>query len=190
MNSVATSPSIESQFYQIGLVRRLDRWLHVLPPTPLVVEIAPGYVAAARWGKSRGHLDSSATEPLSLGSVMPSPVEINVTQPDAVRSALRSVFARVSERGSPLALLVPDQVVRIFILPFDSLPRQTEEALPLLRWRLKKSVPFDVEETVISWMRQAGPQGNLEVVTAIARKGIIREYEEIVESLGGRVCVV
>ena len=31
--------------------------------------------------------------------------------------------------------------------------------LPLLRWRLKKSVPFDVDETVVSWMRQAGRAG-------------------------------
>ena len=60
----------------------------------------------------------------------------------------------------------------------------------MLRWRLKKSVPFDVDETVVSWMRQAGPQGNLEVVTAVARKGIIREYEEIVESLGARNVIV
>ena len=122
-----------------------------------------------------------------MGSVMPSTVETNITQPDAVRSALRAVFNRVPDRGTPIALLVPDPVVRVFILPFDSLPRRVDEALPLLRWRLKKSVPFDVDETVVSWFRQGGPhQGNLEVVTAIARKGIIREYEEIIESLGAR----
>ncbi|HVB55801.1 MAG TPA: hypothetical protein VNE63_05115 [Candidatus Acidoferrales bacterium] len=190
MSSIASSPNLENRFYQNGLVRRIDRWLNVMPHSPLVVEIASDHVAAARWGSSRGHLESCALEALQLGSVMPSPVEINVTQPDAVRSALRAVFARVPDRGTPLVLLVPDPVVRVFILSFDSLPRRADEALPLLRWRLKKSVPFDVEETVISWMRQAGPQGNLEVVAAIARKGIIREYEEIIESLGGRVSVV
>ncbi len=62
--------------------------------------------------------------------------------------------------------------------------------MPLLRWRLKKSVPFDVDETVVSWMRQAGNTGNLEVVTAVARQKIIREYEEIVESLDAKVGVV
>ena len=52
-------------------------------------------------------------------------------------------------------------------------------------------MPFDVDETVVSWMRQAGPhQGNLEVVTAIARKGIIREYEEMLESLGLATSIV
>ncbi len=129
-------------------------------------------------------------EPLQVGSIMASPVETNVTQPDAVRSALRAVFNRVPDRGAPLALLVPDLVVRVFILPFDSLPRRAEEALPVLRWRLKKSVPFDVDDTVVSWMRQAGPHGNLEVVTAIARRSILREYEEIVESLGARNIIV
>ena len=59
---------------------------------------------------------------------MPSPVDTNVTQPDAVRSALRSVLARVPDRGNPVALLVPDPVVRVFILPFESLPRRAEEA--------------------------------------------------------------
>ena len=55
---------------------------------------------------------------------------------------------------------------------------------------LYKSVPFDVDETVVSWMRQAGREGNLEVVTAVARQRIIREYEEILNSLGAGSAVV
>ena len=115
---------------------------------------------------------------------MASPVETNITQPDAVRSALRAVFQSRSGPWRSVALLVPDPVVRVFILPFDTLPRRADEALPLLRWRLKKSVPFDMDETVVSWTRQSGRDGNLEVVTAVARQRIIREYEEIVESVG------
>ncbi len=191
MNSLtAKVPTLESRFFQVGLVRRLDQWLNVMPHPPMVVEIASDHVAAAHWGKSHGYVDACAIEPLQVGSVMASPVETNVTQPDAVRSALRAVFNRVPLSGAPLALLVPDLVVRVFILPFDSLPRRQDEAMPVLRWRLKKSVPFDVDDTVVSWMRQAGPHGNLEVVTAIARKTILREYEEIVESLGARNCIV
>jgi type IV pilus assembly protein PilM len=168
----------------------VDRWLHAMPHPSLVVEIAADHVAAARWASTGGRLDASAEESLPAGAVMPSPIETNVTQPDTVRSALRRVFGRVPHRGAPLALLVPDPVVRVFILPFESLPRRSEEALPLLRWRLKKSVPFDVEETVVSWMRQKGRDGNLEVVTAVARQQIIREYEQIVQSLGGHAGVV
>jgi type IV pilus assembly protein PilM len=75
-------------------------------------------------------------------------------------------------------------------LTFDNLPRKAQDALPLLRWRLKKSVPFDVDETVVSWNRQDGREGNLEVVIAVARQQIVREYEQIVESLGAHAGVV
>src|SRR5271155_267624 len=187
---MTATDSVATQFYRVGLVGRIDRWLHAMPHPSLVVEIAGEHVAAARWGKRLGQLDGVAVESLPLGAVMPSTVETNITQPEVVRSALRRVFTRIPDRGAPIALLVPDLVVRVFILPFDNLPRNAEEALPLLRWRLKKSVPFDVDETVVSWMRQNGHEGNLEIVTAVARQQILREYEQIIESLGGRPSVV
>jgi type IV pilus assembly protein PilM len=188
LSNANASASLAARFYQLGPVRRIDRWLQAMPRPDLVIEIASGHVAVARWNGST--LESASAEALSTGSVMASPLEANVTQPDAVRSALRAALNRVPSRGTPFALLIPDPVVRVFILPFDTLPRGADEALPLLRWRLKKSVPFDMDETVVSWMRQSGREGNLEVVTAVARQRIIREYEEIVESVTGPASVV
>src|SRR5580698_6342327 len=172
-----------TQFFNLGPIRRLDRWLNAMPHPSLVAEISSTHVAAAQWSKIGGHLEAYAVEPLPVGAVMASPVDANVIQPEAVRTALRKVFSRVPPRGAPMALLIPDPVVRVFILPFETLPRRADEALPLLRWRLKKSVPFDVDETVVSWMRQTGKENALEVVTAVARQRIVREYEDLVEAL-------
>ena len=180
---MTSSPSLGTQFFNLGPVRRIERWLSAMPHPSLVVEISSTHVAAAQWSKVGGHLENHAVEPLPVGAVMASPVDANVIQPEAVRTALRKVLNRVPPRGAPLALLIPDPVVRVFILPFDMLPRRADEALPLLRWRLKKSVPFDVDETVVSWMRQTGKEGALEVVTAVARQRIVREYEDLVEPL-------
>jgi type IV pilus assembly protein PilM len=190
LTSLTASDRAANPSYTVGLLGRVERWLHAMPHPSLVVEIAAGHVAAARWGKRLGHLEGVAVESLPLGAVMPSTVETNIPQPDAVRSALRRVLTRIPDRGAPIALLVPDLVVRVFILPFENLPRKASEALPLLRWRLKKSVPFDVDETVVSWNRQGGHEGNLEVVTAVARQQIVREYEQVVESLGAYPGVV
>jgi type IV pilus assembly protein PilM len=180
---LTSSPSLGTQFFNLGPVRRIERWLSAMPHPSLVVEISSTHVAAAQWSKVGGHLENHAVEPLPVGAVMASPVDANVIQPEAVRTALRKVLNRVPPRGAPLALLIPDPVVRVFILPFETLPRRTDEALPLLRWRLKKSVPFDVDETVVSWMRQTGKENALEVVTAVARQRIVREYEDLVEPL-------
>lgn len=173
-----------------GLVHKIDRWLNAMPHPALVIEIASSHAAAARWAHNRGNLESYAVEPVGEGAIVASPVDPNIVKPDSVRSALRRVLSRVPARGPDVALLIPDPVVRVFILPFETFPRRADEALPLLRWRLKKSVPFDVDETVVSWMRQAGRDGNLEILTAVARQRIVREYEEIVESLDAKVGVV
>jgi type IV pilus assembly protein PilM len=184
LTSFSTAPSTPES----GGLSRLQRWLGVMPHPEPVVEIAATHVAAARWDSAS--LTSYAAEQLPVGAVMPSPVDTNITQPAAVQTALRRVFSRIGELNGPVALLVPDPVVRVFILPFDTLPRRTDDALPLLRWRLKKIVPFDVEETSISYSRQKARDGSLEVVAAVARKKIVREYEEIVEALGAAPTVV
>ena len=190
MSSFPSQSTLASDFFQIGLVRRIENWLQTMPHPSVVVEIAEPYVAVARWAGKSGQLEELAVEPLPAGAVMPSTLETNVAQPESVRTALRRLFSRVSIAGVPVALIVPDLVVRVLILPFDNLPRRSREALPLLKWRLKKSVPFDVDETTISWMRQTGREGALEIVTAVSRQPIVREYETLIESLGGRVGVV
>ncbi|MGA7917120.1 MAG: hypothetical protein WCA00_17930 [Candidatus Acidiferrales bacterium] len=187
---MTSSATLTTRFFELAPVKRLERWLNAMPHPSLVVEIASTHVAAAHWSKTGGHLESHAIEPLPVGAVMPSPVDANVVQPDAVRSALRKVLNRVPVHDAPLALLIPDPVVRVFILPFDTLPRRADEAVPLLRWRLKKSVPFDMDETVVSWMRQSGREGTLEIVTAVARQRIVREYEDILEPLNATARVV
>jgi type IV pilus assembly protein PilM len=94
------------------------------------------------------------------------------------------VFSRLRAKDEEVALLVPDAVIRVFVLHFDVFPRKAEEAIPMLRWRLKKSVPFEAEETLISYMRQAPRNDGVDIVTGLARLRIVREYESLVESMG------
>jgi len=55
----------------------------------------------------------------------------------------------------------------------------------MLRWKLKKSVPFEADETLISYMRQAPREAGVDVCQpALARLRIIREYESLVEGVG------
>jgi type IV pilus assembly protein PilM len=78
----------------------------------------------------------------------------------------------------------------VFVQHFEDFPRTSEEAIPMLRWKLKKSVPFEVDETLLSYMRQAPRVDGVDVVTAIARLRIIREYEGLAEQAALRPGVV
>jgi type IV pilus assembly protein PilM len=162
----------------------MARWLDAIPHPLIACEIAADYVAAARWTRGGMGLDSFAIEPLPPGAVFPTPVENNIVDAAEVRAAMGSVFTRLRAKNEDIALLLPDSVIRVFVLHFDVFPRKAEEAIPILRWRLKKSVPFEAEETLISYMRQNPREDGVDIVTALARLRIVREYESLVESAG------
>jgi type IV pilus assembly protein PilM len=150
---------------------------------PLAIEISPDRVAAARWARS-GAVDGFAVEPLPPGSLVPSAVEANMVNPAALKAAVASVCERLRAKNEDIALILPDPVIRVFVQHFDEFPRSHQEAIPMLRWKLKKSVPFESDETLISYMRQAPREDGVDVVTALARLRIIREYESLAEGAG------
>lgn len=162
----------------------MARWLDSAPHPPIACEFAADYVAAARWNRTGTGLDSFAIEALPPGAISPTPVELNVLDATEVRSAVGRVFSRLRAKSEDVALLLPDSVIRVFVLHFDVFPRKAEEAIPILRWRLKKSVPFEAEETLISYMRQNPREEGVDIVTGLARMRIVREYESLVESVG------
>lgn len=167
-----------------GIWSGLRSWLDAMPHPAMACEIAAGHVAVAAWTGGRLGLDGFALEPLHEGTIAVSPVEPNVVDATAVRGALERALNKVHAGAREVALLLPDQVVRVFILHFDSFPRRADEAEPLLRWRLKKSVPFDVEEAVVSYMTQPARGDGVDVLASIARRKIVRQYEEILEAAG------
>jgi type IV pilus assembly protein PilM len=181
---LSSTDSVRQGIYQSGFVRRVARWLDSIPHPLIACEIAADYVAAARWNRGGTGLDGFAVEALPPGAIFPTAVESNLVDAAEVRSAVGRVFSRLRAKNEDVALLLPDSVIRVFVLHFDVFPRKADEAIPILRWRLKKSVPFEAEETLISYMRQSPREDGVDIVTGLARLRIVREYESLVESVG------
>src|SRR3989442_8355261 len=59
----------------------------------------------------------------------------------------------------------------LFVQHFEDFPRSAAEAVPMLRWKLKKSVPFEADETLISYMRQAPRETGIDVRSEERRVG-------------------
>ena len=108
-----------------------------------------------------------AVEPLPPGAIGPRPWKPTCSTPRKCAPRWPRCLSSLRVKGQDVALLVPDPVIRVFVLHFDVFPRSTAEAIPLLRWRLKKSVPFEAEETLISFMRQAPREEGVDIVTGL-----------------------
>jgi type IV pilus assembly protein PilM len=181
--------AIREGIYKVDAVRRFLRWLDATPHPALAIEISPERVAGVRYGRSGTHI-SYDIEELPKGAIVASAIEANLQNAAAVKAAIASVCQTIGAKDEDAALLVPDPVIRVFVQHFDEFPRNAEEAVPMLRWKLKKSVPFEVEETLLSYMRQAPKAEGVDVVTAIARLRIVKEYESLLEEATLRPGVV
>lgn len=186
MSNIATTRSAASR---LGFASKLMRWMDAPPHPPLAFEISQDRVAGARFTHA-GALEKYSIEDLPKGAIVPSAIETNLANATTVNDAFRRIAKELEAEDEDAALLLPDPVIRVFVQHFDDFPRGQQEAIPMLRWKLKKSVPFEVDETLISFMRQAPPEQGVDVVTAIARLRIVKEYEALLESASLRPGVV
>lgn len=126
-----------------------------------------------------------AFEPLPQNAFEPSVHQANLQRPDAVANAMRRALGQLSLRGKQVTLMVPDLAVRVFVLDFDSLPAKAAEALPVLRFRLRKMVPFDVETAGLSYQLLPASKDELvRVLVVVIPSSILAEYEAVVREAG------
>jgi type IV pilus assembly protein PilM len=150
---------------------------------PAAVEITPeGILAAAI--PALGQPPVYAFVPLAAGALLPGIGEPNLRAPEAVAAAIRSALDQVSPRSRSVTLVIPDTVVRVFVLDFDSLPAKPAEAYPVLRFRLRKMVPFDVEHAGLSYQVLVEKKEEVKVLAAVLPGPVLAEYESVVRAAG------
>ena len=149
----------------------------------MACEIAADRVIAARAADSRQVLDLCSTSELAPGCVVPDLTEGNLRQPDTVVSALREVLGNVGARSRDVTAVLPDAAVRVALLDFETLPQKQEEAEGVVRFRLRKSLPFDVDKAKVSYQAQTS-NGTVRVVAAVVLNSVIEEYEAVIREAG------
>jgi type IV pilus assembly protein PilM len=107
-----------------------------------------------------------------------------VRSPEALANAIRTALGQVSPRSRAVTLVLPDTAVRVFVLDFDALPGKADEAYPVLRFRLRKMVPFDVEHAGLSYQVLVENRNEVRVLAAVMPGPILAEYEAAVHQAG------
>ena len=144
------------------------------PPPAMVFEISEAGIAAARIG-ARTEMDF---QPLKDGTLTVSPLKENVADPDDFMQAVRALSrTQAARKRKDVALILPDFSARISVLDFDSFPTDAKEQASLIRFRLKRSVPFDVEAAAMSFSVQTGAHKKVDVVVVMAPLEIVARYE-------------
>lgn len=153
-----------------------NKLVHLLqdPIPDFAFEIAESGIAWAR--PAAGSL--SAFQPLGEGVLSVSPLADNVLKPDAFADKVRAIVSSAgsSRKRRNAVLILPDYCARVAVLEFDHFPSDAKEQMSLVRFRMKKSVPFDVETAAVSFHPQT--KGSVtDVVVVVAALEIVARYE-------------
>ena len=148
------------------------------PGPALACEITTDHVIAGRLGESGNLVEFYTARELPAGALKPSLSAANVQDRDALRTAIASALSAVGGKGRDVAVILPDAAIRVALLDFETLPERSQELDPLLRFRLKKSVPFDIEQAALSYQVDRNA-ATTTVIAAVAPRTVIEEYESL-----------
>ncbi len=152
------------------------------PPPTYAFEISPTGIAFARRQKQGQQMDF---HPLGENVLAISPLKDNVVQPEEFFEEIRAMTPPNGKSRRPAALILPDYCARVAVLDFDNFPSDKEEQLSLVRFRMKKSIPFDMESARVSYhLQSGGGSKNYEVVAAAVALDIVARYEAAFRNAG------
>lgn len=128
-------------------------------------------------------VDVCAAQELAPGTVVPDLTEANLRDSTAIRGAIESSLGSIAGRSRDVIAILPDTAVRVVLLDFDTLPAKPEEAEAVVRFRLKKSLPFNPDDARVSYHAQPGGSG-MRVVAAVVLNSVLQEYEAAFRDAG------
>ncbi|HLJ28072.1 MAG TPA: hypothetical protein VKY85_15280 [Candidatus Angelobacter sp.] len=155
----------------------------------LACEITTGQVIAGRTSDRTKELEVFTIRPLNQGTVVPNLGGTNILDAATLRSAISSALKSLSDKSREVIAILPDAAVRVLLLEFEALPTKPQERESVIRFRLKKSLPFDVEHAALSCdVRRAN--GTVQVVAAVSPREVVNEYEAAFRDAGYSAGVV
>lgn len=146
---------------------------------PSAIELSSSGVVAAA-----GRPPVYAFAPLAAGALTPGIGAENIHSVEAVAAAIRAALEPVRPSKRTITIVLPDTCVRVFVLDFESIPSRSEEALSILRFRLRKVLPFEADKAAISYQVLQQKNELCRVLAAVVPGPLREEYEAVVRRAG------
>ena len=158
----------------------------------VAVELASRRVSAATLEVRGGQpvVAAHASEPLPEGALVPSLTTDNAHDRGAIVGALGRVFDRIGGRPRHVGLVVPDLIAKVSLVRFEQVPARTQDLDQLVRWQVKKTAPFAIEEAQVSYVPGIRALDGQEFVVSLARRSVVEEYEQLCAEAGAHAGIV
>ena len=176
------------------LPERLRRSRLLLPRYPgVALEVRDAAVAGVRVGKVKGRLTLAAhqTRPLPPAVVGAKPFQPMLEDPARLESELRAVVEGLGPKvGGRVSLALPDSLARVVVVELPEQPRRESQAKEMIHWKVRRTIPFRLEDAVVSYQPLGPGKGGYQVLAAVAHRRAVQQFETLLDEMGLRVGLV
>ena len=159
------------------------------PQRPLwACEFTARHLIVAGVNSSRKRIAAKGISTLSDHAVNGSLLEKNIIDHGRVFEFLKELMGETGFRGHEIGVVIPDDSARISFITTETLPGSEEERAAFIRWKLKKTVPFEIETAQVAYnilgTRFNGDDKGTDLLVTLSPRSVIEEYEFLMEELG------
>jgi Tfp pilus assembly PilM family ATPase len=160
--------------------------------TPSVaVELAVGHVSSAslEWRGNQPVIAAHASETFPDTALVPSLTAANIHDRATVLAAL---IRALEQTGKPkrIGLVVPDVIAKVSLVKFEKVPPRAQDLEQLVRWQVRKTAPFPIEEAQVTYVPTLAGTDGQEFLVSLARRSVVEEYERLCAEAGAHAGIV
>jgi type IV pilus assembly protein PilM len=136
-------------------------------------------------GGKAPRLDAALTASFAEGTLQLSRREPNVTNPQAFMAQVREAHLRLLTKEKSVSVSLSDATGRVVLLDLEARFKNREEGLDIIRWKLKKSLPFDISQVHLDYQTLAEKDnGAVSLLVSLISRPVVTQYEELLLGAG------
>lgn len=135
--------------------------------------------------KDHLHLEASGTTSFPADTVKLSLKEPNVLNPAAFVAGVREMYLRLLTKTEQVAVSLPDSIGRVILVDLETRFKNREEGANIIRWKLKKNFPFDINEAHLDYQVLLEKEsGEITALVSLVSRQVLRQYEDLLLEAG------
>ena len=141
-------------------------------------------LAMVRGGKTP-KVEGGLSHPFAPGMLTLSRRDPNVNDPKGFVAALREAHLRLLSKERSVCVSLPDAVGRVVLLELEARFKSRDEGLDVIRWKLKKSLPFDISTVHLDYQTlEEKENGAVSLLVSLISRPVVHQYEQLLIEAG------
>jgi len=160
------------------------------PPDVIVLDTDSLVHARLGRGKANPQIVQAKSYRLAADTFVNAVVTPELANEGALAETLRRVKMETGNKWQRVSLLLPDSWFRINIIDLPSLPDRTNEAMEVVRWSLKRTLPIPPDSLRITWSVLSRTPNSVKVLVVSAVEKSLASIEKVFTSSGLEVILI